>query len=542
MSSIITEKAINALPFENYFIEYINLTNTVENDYVDFYEKCGKQHYRLLSYLSSLFNNSVILDIGTHRGQSAFALSYNLSNTVHTFDIQNNIYNNVIRQKNNIQFHYDNLFEEEGQQKWKETVLKSAFIFLDVTPHNGKMEMKLYNYLKSINYSGFLICGGIWFYKEIRDELWFKIDDKYQFDLTLVGHSYGTGVVTMSQDSIFSLLYGSKTDLSNWTIVTGYYNLTKCPDASKEICERTQNYYMSHSISTLSLPYNMVIYCDVESLPLIQKIRSSEWLTPRTQYVVNEFDELRFIKEGQSLGETFADYRRQIIENRKNFPYLFDPRNTASYYLFCMSRYLMLKETIRTNPFGSTHFAWVNLCIERMGYLNLVHLEEALSVNRDKFSTCYIDYINPELVFNLPEYFKYGRCSMCSGFFTGNKRYMGVFCELMENRFLQYLVEGRGHSDETLFSSIYFENPELFEHYYGDYHQMITNYKYIYDKPEAPIYNFIRNSFDKGNYIKCLEACNFLEKSVRFGKCYLGRDYTDNLNYYIEHLQKRIFA
>jgi len=286
----------------------------------------------------------------------------------------------------------------------------------------------------------------------------------------------------------------------------------------------------------------MVIYCDVESLPLIQKIRSSEWLTPRTQYVVNEFDELRFIKEGQSLGETFADYRRQIIENRKNFPYLFDPRNTASYYLFCMSRYLMLKETIRTNPFGSTHFAWVNLCIERMGYLNLVHLEEALSVNRDKFSTCYIDYINPELVFNLPEYFKYGRCSMCSGFFTGNKRYMGVFCELMENRFLQYLVEGRGHSDETLFSSIYFENPELFEHYYGDYHQMITNYKYIYDKPEAPIYNFIRNSFDKGNYIKCLEACNFLEKSVRFGKCYLGRDYTDNLNYYIEHLQKRIFA
>ena len=56
---------------------------------MEFYGDCGRQHYRLLSYLSTLFNNSDIFDIGTHRGSSAMALSYNPTNKVYSFDIEN---------------------------------------------------------------------------------------------------------------------------------------------------------------------------------------------------------------------------------------------------------------------------------------------------------------------------------------------------------------------------------------------------------------------------------------------------------------------
>ena len=166
-------------------------------------------------------------------------------------------------------------------------------------------------------------------------------------------------------------------------------------------------------------------------------------------------------------------------------------------------------------------------------------MEECLAVNRDKFSTCYIDYIPESLVKNTQEYFKWGRCSMCSGFFTGNADYMYRVCDLIENKFLHYLSIGYGHADEQLYSPVYFENPELFEHYYGDYQQMITNYKYIYDAPEPPVHNFIRNSFVNKNYKLCLDACKFVMESIRLEKCFLNSDYLKELNYYYE-LSKKV--
>ena len=56
-----------------------------------------KEHYKLLAYLSSFFNNETIVDIGTYRGLSALALSYNSSNKIITYDIIDNFngYKNI---------------------------------------------------------------------------------------------------------------------------------------------------------------------------------------------------------------------------------------------------------------------------------------------------------------------------------------------------------------------------------------------------------------------------------------------------------------
>ena len=46
------------------------------------------EHYHaILAHLSTYYNDSIIVDLGTHRGGSAAALSYNKSNKVYTFDI-----------------------------------------------------------------------------------------------------------------------------------------------------------------------------------------------------------------------------------------------------------------------------------------------------------------------------------------------------------------------------------------------------------------------------------------------------------------------
>ena len=396
------------------------------------------------------------------------------------------------------------------------------------------METEFYNYLKKINYQGFVICDDVWYFKEMRDNFWYKIPYEYRYDLTHLGHWSGTGIFTFNNNITFD-----KYDNSDWTLVTAYFNLTKCPDASNEIKARNETYYLDSAYSTLSLPYNLIIYCDIESLYSIKRLRP-EYLEPKTRYIICEFDKFKIIKKEYNTDVTFKDYRNKIIDNRNVKPYHFDNRNTASYYLFCLSRYIMLKDVITNNPFNSTHFGWINFCIERMGYQNLIRLDEALFVKRDKFSTCYIDYIPENLVQNTTEFFRYGRCSMCSGFFTGNADYMYKVCDLIENKFLEYLQQGYGHADEQLYSPVYFENKELFEHYYGDYQQMITNYKYIYDNPYPPIYNFIKNSYNHQNYEKCYEACHFVWQSYCLKKCEINDEFLHKLYYYYMNCKRLI--
>ena len=492
-------------------VDYSRFSGILDGD-SEFHGSIGKEHYKLLSYMSTLFNGSSIIDIGTHRGVSALALSYNTTNTVYSFDILDKVNNQQIRSRDNIVFSLDNLFEAAGQEKWTATILSAPFIFLDVDPHNGTMEMDFYNYLKKIGYTGFVICDDIWHFKEMRDNFWYKLPAVEKYDVTHLGHWSGTGIFTFNKDITFP-----KNDTTAWTLVTAYFDLTKCPDASEDIKKRDSTHYVQSAISTMSLPYNLVVYCEAQSIDVLKSLRPAH-LEAQTRFVVCEFDKLAFHKNGSPLLENFSDYRGKIIENRAKNPYYFDNRNTASYYLLCMSRYIMLKSVIEENPFNSTHFAWINICIERMGYKNVMHLDEALSVKRDRFSTCYIDYVPEELVVNTAEYYKWGRCGMCSGFFTGNAEYMSKVCDLVEDKFLEYLGAGYGHADEQLFSAVYFQNKELFEHYYGDYQQMITNYTYIYDAAEPPIYNFIRNSYKHKNYKKCKEACEFVWQSIRLQK------------------------
>jgi hypothetical protein len=349
-----------------------------------------------------------------------------------------------------------------------------------------------------------------------------------KWDLTPWGHREGTGIITFSHE--YDHMLPKRVETHDWTLVTAYFDLTHTSDMVEEV--RSKDYYMAHAQATLSLPYNLVVYCDPSSLEQIKQLRPPH-LLDKTRFIIMNFEDLKFQGHLGYEETTFHQYRDKIANNRKIKPYQFDPRNNASYYLFCMSRYLLLKQTMLDNPFRSNYFAWINICIERMGYLNLVHLDEALATHRERFSTCYIDYQNPDLVKATNEYFRMGRCGMCSGFFTGHKRFMTLVCHAIEQQFLDYLEQGYGHADEQLYSPVYFQHPEWFQHYYGDYQEMITNYCYVYENPTSPITKFIYNSYNYQNYAKCYEACQFVWDSYLKHKCQISTDDLKNLCFYL---------
>jgi hypothetical protein len=86
---------------------------------------------------------------------------------------------------------------------------------------------------------------------------------------------------------------------------------------------------------------------------------------------------------------------------------------------------------------------------------------------------------------------------------------------------VECLKKGYGHADEQLINLVYFDAPELFDWYLGDYQEMITNYARVRQRPERPLGQVIRNSYVAKDWGVCARACDILWESYVGGSCRL---------------------
>ena len=140
-------------------------------------------YYVILAHLSTYFNDSVIIDLGTHRGESAAALSYNKSNKIYTYDIAHRgeaVDRFKKEEFQNIKYILGNCIEDnwsgmamlEGvlPKSDKEIFLSSELIFMDIDPHDGIQEDRVLNFLISNNWKGIMVCDDIGTGREFEKE------------------------------------------------------------------------------------------------------------------------------------------------------------------------------------------------------------------------------------------------------------------------------------------------------------------------------------------------------------------------------------
>jgi len=149
--------------------------------------EAGQEHYRLLAYISTLVDNRILLDVGTFKGDSAMALSYNENNQVISYDLSSHLEIDNISIEN-IEFRIDNILDHPDLILW------APFILLD-TFHNGDFEQEFMDKLIEIG------CHGLVMFDDIHlnypmQTFWNGItQDKW--DLTHIGHHTGTGIVKL---------------------------------------------------------------------------------------------------------------------------------------------------------------------------------------------------------------------------------------------------------------------------------------------------------------------------------------------------------
>ena len=170
----------------------------VDKNYYDL--KSGQQEYRLYSYLSTLFNNITILDIGTLNGRSAISLSHNENNKVISYDIMDRIKNldHKIYTKSNIEFRIKNVLDDLN----KEFIKNIKIIMIDID-HFYIIEKMIIDKLKELDYDGIILLDDIIHPSqkefEAMQKLWNEIQDE-KYNITKYGHWSGTGLINLNKN------------------------------------------------------------------------------------------------------------------------------------------------------------------------------------------------------------------------------------------------------------------------------------------------------------------------------------------------------
>jgi SAM-dependent methyltransferase len=159
-------------------------------------EYCGyfldrefREHYRLLACLSQRYIHSILFDVGTLKGYSALALSYNAANRVVSYDLADYKQLNAPESLTRIEYRIGNVLTDHR-------LLSSPLILLD-TYHDGEFEHLFYAHLKKHGYRGVLILDDIHLNDPMRS-FWNSIDLPKE-DVTDIGHWSGTGLVDFSR-------------------------------------------------------------------------------------------------------------------------------------------------------------------------------------------------------------------------------------------------------------------------------------------------------------------------------------------------------
>jgi hypothetical protein len=184
------------------------------------------EHYHaILAHLSTYFNDSVIVDLGTLYGNSAAALAYNKSNKVYTYDIEHRAEASEkfeSEEFKNIEYIIGNCIENNWQgtvssqahayvqdrntplKTDREIFLSSKLIFLDVDPHDGIQEGIVLNFLVENDWKGIMVCDDIGHQHPPMHDWWNSIELPTYTIRNKYAAFKGTGIIVFDGQEVLS--------------------------------------------------------------------------------------------------------------------------------------------------------------------------------------------------------------------------------------------------------------------------------------------------------------------------------------------------
>ena len=278
---------------------------------------------------------------------------------------------------------------------------------------------------------------------------------------------------------------------------------------------RSEDFYMKRGLAVLSIQSPLFILCDERTYPKIRELREQlvDDAHEKTTYVVKSFKDYDIYTLSHGI----------VSENRMNVNlYETNTRNTPSYYILLMMKFLAIFLAKQQNPYDSDFFAWIDFGGNNHSYRYIhTYFKKIVENPNTRVSCCYIHYRSRKELLNLKDFVDSGGCGIATNVFTVERTYVNAFYTGIMSIFHEMLLAGCGHTDEQCFTVLYNRVPDLFTIYYGDYSSVLMNYHDVRGDYNSIKSFFIFETLHKGRDDLTRSAVLSILVSVEKGTLYL---------------------
>lgn len=247
------------------------------------------------------------------------------------------------------------------------------------------------------------------------------------------------------------------------TLVTAFFDLGK---REPQIQRRQADEYLKLGDFLFSLDIKLVFFCDPEFVSIIEEKRKLYKLMDKTVVISHKLEDCFYY--------TILD---KITANRQKNPIInANPnKDTPLYLIINWSKFDLINETIKRNPFSSTHFAWLDFGIAHVANLDYIS-DGIFQTPSDQIKLLMMRDPDPKLLSDKKVYYSFIRGYVSSGYICGSKSSHLQLYQLFSKEVGRCLELEVAPSEEQILPIIIREDPDLFEFYYGDYKFILGNY------------------------------------------------------------------
>jgi hypothetical protein len=278
------------------------------------------------------------------------------------------------------------------------------------------------------------------------------------------------------------------------TIITAIFNLRK-EENNTNYVERTIEKYIDWGKSYLLINTPIVIYTDEDLYDILKNIFIEKKNIKIIKKNIKEIYYYKYLNKLSELQKSFNIYNISIF------------KDTPLYVLLTNNRFEFIEDTIFNNYFNSDKFIWIDFGISKFAknfeYINS-WIKDLPNKIRQLLITPNIHDINNKETHRIIYHF------IGAGLFSGDKEHLLKYSQLFKEKFEEILNNNWWQLDEAIMAIIYFNNPNLFNNYYGDYQNHIQNYSVpIFD--ETGIINMSINKYYNNNNKEIFKILNYVE-------------------------------